>query len=196
MKKVVVLLLLALLAQGLWAQNVNVNVPLPNSLRTVNTPKGENNLSDRKIKFQTGGNFGLMIGNPMGFSLQPKIGVVPIDWLMIGANLNYTLRWYIPEKFVCHTVGVNPFVEVYLLRKQFIIHAGYEWLNYQPYMYDKMRTNSHVVLAGAGYRTNITEHSSMNFLILLPVYQYNSDGFKYYAAWYAPQVRVGYNYTF
>ncbi len=195
MKKVIVFLLFAFLVQGLWAQNVNINVPLPKSLRTV-SPSGDDAMNNRKIKFQTGGNFNLQIGNPMGFCLQPKIGVLPVDWLMIGANISYTLRWYIPEKWVGHTFGANPFVEAYLFQRQFIIHAGYEWVNYQPYMYEKQRTNSHVVLVGAGYRTNISAHSSMNFLVLLPVYQYNGDGFRYYSNWYTPQVRIGYNYTF
>ena len=197
MKRFLVLLLIIFMAQGVWAQ-VNFDVPLPKSLRTVNSK----NNPDRKVKFQTGGNVGVQIGALMGLELQPKFAVVPIEQLAIGITATYVFRWYVPTKEVSNTFGVSPYVEGYLFKKQLVLHAEYEFVNWPVRYYDqngqeiKFRTSSHVILVGAGYHKELSDRSSITTIILLPVYQYNPDGVNYYGAWYTPIVRVGYNYLF
>lgn len=197
MKRILVFILIIFMAQGAWAQ-VQVDVPLPKSLRTVNSKENP----DRKIKFQTGGNVGLQIGALMGLEIQPKIAIVPIEQLSIGITATYILRWNVPQKQVSNIFGFSPFVEGYLINRQLVLHVEYEFVNFPVREYyngvelRKFRTSSHVVLVGAGYRKDLSEHSSISTIILLPVYQYNSDGVKYYGAWYTPIVRVGYNYHF
>lgn len=186
------------IAQGVWAQ-VKFDVPLPKSLRTVSSK----NNPDRKIKFQTGGNIGVEIGALMGLQIQPKFAFVPIEQLAIGVTATYVFRWNVPMKEVSSTFGVSPFVEAYLIDKQLVLHVEYEFVNFPVREYDiygnevgKFRSSSHVFLVGAGYRKDLSEHSSISTVILLPVYQYNPDGVNYYGAWYTPIVRVGYNYMF
>ena len=198
MKRFLVLLLIIFMAQGVWAQ-VNFDVPLPKSLRTVNSK----NNPDRKVKFQTGGNVGVQIGALMGLELQPKFAVVPIEQLAIGITATYVFRWYVPTKEVSNTFGVSPYVEGYLFKKQLVLHAEYEFVNFPVRQYDiygneigKFRSSSHVILVGAGYHKELSDRSSITTIILLPVYQYNPDGVNYYGAWYTPIVRVGYNYLF
>ncbi|MBO4654139.1 MAG: hypothetical protein J5644_01160 [Bacteroidales bacterium] len=198
MKKILALLLIILMAQGAWAQ-VKFDVPLPKSLRTVNSK----NNPDRKVKFQTGGNIGVQIGTIMGLEAQPKFALVPIEYLAVGVTATYVLRWDVLWKEVSNTFGVSPFVEGYLFKKQLILHAEYEFVNFPVFQYDnygneigKYRSSSHVVLVGAGYRKELSDRSSISTVILLPVYQYNPDGVNYYGAWYTPIVRIGYNYLF
>ena len=197
MKRFLVLLLIIFMAQGAWAQ-VKFDVPLPKSLRTVNSK----NNPDRKVKFQTGGNVGVEIGALMGLELQPKFAVVPIEQLAIGITATYVFRWYVPTKEVSNIFGVSPYVEGYLFKKQLVLHAEYEFVNWPVRYYDqngqeiKFRTSSHVILVGAGYHKELSDRSSITTIVLLPVYQYNPDGVNYYGAWYTPIVRVGYNYLF
>lgn len=198
MKRILVLILIFLMAQGAWAQ-VNFDVPLPKSLRTVNSKDNP----DRKIKFQTGGNIGVQIGALMGLEVQPKFAIVPIEQLSIGLTATYIFRWNVPTKEVSNTFGLSPFVEGYLFKKQLVLHLEYEFVNFPVREYDiygnvvgKFRTSSHVILVGGGYRRDLSDHSSISVIVLLPVYQYNPDGVKYYGAWYTPIVRVGYNYLF
>ena len=198
MKKILALLLIILMAQGAWAQ-VKFDVPLPKSLRTVNSK----NNPDRKVKFQTGGNIGVQIGTIMGLEAQPKFALVPIEYLAVGVTATYVLRWDVLWKEVSNTFGVSPFVEGYLFKKQLILHAEYEFVNFPVFQYDnygneigKYRSSSHVVLVGAGYRKELSDRSSISTVILLPVYQYNPDGVNYYGAWYTPIVRIGDNYLF
>ena len=197
MKRFLVLLLIIFIAQGAWAQ-VKFDVPLPKSLRTVNSK----NNPDRKVKFQTGGNVGVEIGALMGLELQPKFAVVPIEQLAIGITATYVFRWYVPTKEVSNIFGVSPYVEGYLFKKQLVLHAEYEFVNWPVRYYDqngqeiKFRTSSHVILVGAGYHKELSDRSSITTIVLLPVYQYNPDGVNYYGAWYTPIVRVGYNYLF
>lgn len=198
MKRFLVLLLIIFMAQGAWAQ-VKFDVPLPKSLRTVNSK----NNPDRKVKFQTGGNVGVEIGALMGLELQPKFAVVPIEQLAIGITATYVFRWYVPTKEVSNTFGVSPYVEGYLFKKQLVLHAEYEFVNFPVRQYDiygneigKFRSSSHVILVGAGYHKELSDRSSITTIVLLPVYQYNPDGVNYYGAWYTPIVRVGYNYLF
>ena len=197
MKRFLVLLLIIFMAQGAWAQ-VKFDVPLPKSLRTVNSK----NNPDRKVKFQTGGNVGVEIGALMGLELQPKFAVVPIEQLAIGITATYVFRWYVPTKEVSNIFGVSPYVEGYLFKKQLVLHSEYEFVNWPVRYYDqngqeiKFRTSSHVILVGAGYHNELSDRSSITTIVLLPVYQYNPDGVNYYGAWYTPIVRVGYNYLF
>lgn len=198
MKRILVLILIFFMAQGAWAQ-VQFDVPLPKSLRTVNSKDNP----DRKIKFQTGGNVGVQIGALMGLEIQPKIAVIPIEQLAIGLTATYIFSWNIPMKVVNNTFGISPFVEGYLFKKQLVLHLEYEFVNYPVREYDmygfeirKFRTSSHVILVGAGYRKDLSDHSSISTVILLPVFQYNPNGYNYYGAWYTPIVRVGYNYLF
>lgn len=198
MKRILVLILIFFMAQGAWAQ-VQFDVPLPKSLRTVNSKDNP----DRKIKFQTGGNVGVQIGPLMGLEIQPKIAVIPIEQLAIGLTATYIFSWNIPMKVVNNTFGISPFVEGYLFKKQLVLHLEYEFVNYPVREYDmygfeirKFRTSSHVILVGAGYRKDLSDHSSISTVILLPVFQYNPNGYNYYGAWYTPIVRVGYNYLF
>ena len=186
------------IAQGAWAQ-VKFDVPLPKSLRTTSSK----NNPERKVKFQTGGNVGVEIGAMMGLQLQPKFAVVPIEQLAIGVTATYVFRWYVPMKEVSNTFGVSPYVEGYLFKKQLVLHAEYEFVNFPVREYDmygteigKFRTSSHVLLVGAGYHRELSENSSITTIILLPVYQFNPDGVNYYGAWYTPIVRIGYNYLF
>lgn len=198
MKRLFVFLLLIFMAHGARAQ-VNFDVPLPKSLRTVNSK----NNPERKVKFQTGGNVGIQIGALMGFQLQPKFAVVPIEQLAIGITATYVFRWDVPRKEVSNTFGVSPYVEGYFFKKQLVLHAEYEFVNFPVREYDiygneigRFRTSSHVVLVGAGYHRELSDHSSITTIVLLPVYQHNPDGVKYYGAWYTPIVRIGYNYLF
>lgn len=198
MKRILVLILIFFMAQGVWAQ-VQFDVPLPKSLRTVNSKDNP----DRKIKFQTGGNIGIQIGALMGLEVQPKFAIVPIEQLSIGLTATYIFRWNVPTKEVSNTFGFSPFVEGYLFKKQLILHAEYEFVNFPVREYDiygneigRFRSSSHVILVGAGYRKELSDRSSISFVVLLPVYQYNPDGVNYYGAWYTPTVRVGYNYLF
>ena len=198
MKKNLVFLLIVFMAQGAWAQ-VNFDVPLPKSLRTVNSKSNP----DRKIKFQTGGNVGVEIGALMGFEIQPKFAVIPIEQLAIGVTATYVFRWNVPMKEVSNTFGLSPFVEGYLIRKQLVLHVEYEFVNFPVREYDiygneirRLRSSSHVFLVGAGYRKELSDRSSISTIILLPVYQFNPDGINYYGAWYTPIIRVGYNYLF
>ena len=197
MKKILVFLLIIFMAQGAWAQ-VQFDVPLPKSLRTVNSKDNP----DRKIKFQTGGNIGVEIGALMGLEIQPKFAIIPIEQLAIGLTATYVFRWNVPMKEVSNTFGLSPFVEGYLFKKQLVLHLEYEFVNF-PTNWDqngnpvpKYRTSSHVILVGAGYRKDLSDHSSISTVILLPVFQYNPDKINYYGAWYTPIVRVGYNYLF
>ena len=198
MKKILVFLLIIFMAQGAWAQ-VQFDVPLPKSLRTVNSKDNP----ERKIKFQTGGNIGVEIGALMGLEIQPKFAIVPIEQLSIGLTATYVFRWNVPMKEVSNTFGLSPFVEGYLFKKQLVLHLEYEFVNFPVREYDmygnvvgKFRTSTHVILVGAGYRKDLSDHSSISTVILLPVYQYNPDKINYYGAWYTPIVRVGYNYLF
>ena len=198
MKKVLVFLLIIFMAQGTWAQ-VQFDVPLPKSLRTVNSKDNP----DRKIKFQTGGNIGVEIGALMGLEIQPKFAIIPIEQLAIGLTATYVFRWNVPMNEVSNTFGISPFVEGYLFKKQLVLHLEYEFVNFPVREYDnygnvvgKFRTSSHVILVGAGYHKDLSDHSSISTVILLPVYQYNPEGYNYYGAWYTPIVRVGYNYLF
>lgn len=186
------------IAQGAWAQ-VKFDVPLPKSLRTVSSK----NNPERKVKFQTGGNIGVEIGALMGLELQPKIAVLPIEQLAIGLTATYVFRWNVPMKEVSNTFGLSPFVEGYLIKKQLVLHAEYEFVNFPVREYDiygnevgRFRSSSHVLLVGAGYRKELSDRSSITTIVLLPVYQFNPDGVNYYGAWYTPIVRVGYNYLF
>ena len=198
MKKILVFLLIIFMAQGAWAQ-VQFDVPLPKSLRTVNSKDNP----ERKIKFQTGGNIGVEIGALMGLEIQPKFAIIPIEQLAIGLTATYVFRWNVPMKEVSNTFGLSPFVEGYLFKKQLVLHLEYEFVNFPVREYDmygnvvgKFRTSTHVILVGAGYRKDLSDHSSISTVILLPVYQYNPDKINYYGAWYTPIVRVGYNYLF
>lgn len=199
MKRILLFVLMVFMAQGIWAQ-VKYDVPLPKSLRTTSSKEKP----DRKVKFQAGGNVGVEISTLMGLELQPKISVIPIDQLAIGVTATYVLRWNVLYNEVSNIFGVSPFVEGYLFKKQLVLHAEYEFVNfpvgqYDPYTYKEVgrfRSSSHVVLIGAGYCKELSERSSISTIILLPVYQYNSDGIKYYGAWYTPIIRIGYNYLF
>ena len=198
MKKFLVLLLIIFMAQGAWAQ-VKFDVPLPKSLRTVNSKTNP----DRKVKFQTGGNIGIEIGALMGLELQPKFGVTPIDGLTVGITASYIFRWNVIMQETSHIFGVSPFVEAYLIKKQLILHAEYEFVNFPAIKtdalgnyIDKFRSSSHVILLGAGYCKALSDNSSIGVLVLLPVFQYNSDHVNYYSSWYTPIVRVGYNFSF
>lgn len=212
MKKIFVLFLITMMAFGAVAQTDSV--PLPKSLRSnqSNTANAENsNYAKRKIHFITGGNFGVNFGLPtyIGFQFQPKFGIVPLDWLTIAVNGTYMLNWYINDNKCYHTFGVNPYIEAAIFKKQLILHASYEYLNYPYLTYNyengylknitEERVSSHCILVGAGYRMNFSVHSSLSFTVLLPVYQYNSRGsstYNYYSCWYQPIVRIGYNYSF
>ena len=197
MKKILVFLLIIFMAQGVWAQ-VQFDVPLPKSLRTVNSKTNP----DRKVKFHTGGNVGIQIGTLMGLELQPEIAILPIDWLAIGLKLTYVFRWDVIMNETSNTFGVNPYIEGYVFKKQLILHAEYEFVNFPVRQYingyevGKYRSSSHVILVGAGYRKEVSDRSSICITVLLPVFQYNSNGDKYYGSWYTPIVRVGYNYLF
>ncbi len=198
MKRIVIFLLMLFIAQGVWAQ-VKFDVPLPKSLRTVNTK----NNPDRKVKFQTGGNVGIEIGALMGLELQPKVAVLPIEQLAIGLTATYVFRWNVPMKEVSNIFGLSPYVEGYLIKKQLVLHAEYEFVNFPVREYDiygnevgRFRSSSHVLLVGGGYHKELSDRSSITTIVLLPVYQFNPDGVNYYGAWYTPIVRVGYNYMF
>lgn len=198
MKRIVVFILMIFMAQGVWAQ-VKFDVPLPKSLRTVNSK----NNPDRKVKFQTGGNFGVQIGSLMGLEIQPKLAVLPIEQLSIGLTATYVFRWNVVLKEVSNTFGLSPYIEGYLIKKQLVLHAEYEFVNFPVVLYDanyneveRYRTSSHVVLVGAGYHKELSGRSSITTVVLLPVYQFNPDGVNYYGAWYTPIVRIGYNYLF
>jgi len=198
MKRLLVLILIIFMAQGAWAQ-VKFDVPLPKSLRTVNSK----DKPDRKIKFQTGGNVGVEIGALMGLEIQPKIAVIPIEQLSIGLTATYVFRWNVPMKEVSNIFGLSPFVEGYLIKKQLVLHVEYEFVNFPVREYDiygnemgRFRSSSHVILVGAGYRKELSDRSSITTIVLLPVYQFNPDRVNYYGAWYTPIVRVGYNYLF
>lgn len=197
MKRILVLILIFFMTQGAWAQ-VQFDVPLPKSLRTVNSKDNP----DRKIKFQTGGNVGIQIGALMGLEIQPKIAIVPIEQLSIGLTATYIFRWNVPMKEVSNTFGLSPYVEGYFFKRQLVLHLEYEFVNfpvkeyYNNIVVRKFRTSSHVLLVGGGYRRDLSDHSSISVIVLLPVYQFNPDGVRYYSAWYTPIVRVGYNYLF
>ncbi len=201
MKRIIVLLLLLFMAHGVWAQ-VQFDVPLPKSLRTVSTK--DKNGNERKIKFQVGGNFGVVIGTLMGIELQPKFAVLPCQWVSIGLTGSYIFRWDVISNRVSHTFGVSPYVEGYFFQKQLVLHAAYEYVNFPVVTYDpvtlgevdRFRSSSHVVLVGGGYNKSITEHSGISAIVLFPVYQHNSDNIRYYNTWYTPIVRIGYNYSF
>ena len=131
MKRIIIFLLMLFIAQGVWAQ-VKFDVPLPKSLRTVNTK----NNPDRKVKFQTGGNVGIEIGALMGLELQPKIAVLPIEQLAIGLTATYVFRWNVPMKEVSNIFGLSPYVEGFLIKKQLVLHAEYEFVNFPVREYD------------------------------------------------------------
>ncbi len=212
MRKYFLLFLVTILTFGLAAQSINV--PLPKSLRSDNNrnSKSETKYENRKVHFLTGGNFGINFGLPnyIGFQFQPKFGIRPLDWLVIGVNGTYILDWRIIEKTTYNTFSVNPFVETYLFKNQLLLHASYEFVNYPivSYSYDssgnmtpvsRERISSHCILVGAGYHLQISAHSSINATVLFPVFQKNSRNdlqCNYYAAWFQPIVRIGYNYSF
>lgn len=198
MKKFLVFILIIFMAQGAWAQ-VQFDVPLPKSLRTVNSKKKPN----RKVNFQTGGNIGIEIGTLMGLQLQPKLAIDPVEWMSVGLTATYVFRWNVLMNEVSNTFGLNPYVEAYLIKKQLILHAEYEFVNFPVVLRDayynevgRYRSSSHVVLVGGGYRKELSDRSSLNIIVLLPVFQYNSNNDNYYSFWYTPIVRVGYNYSF
>ena len=200
MKRIVFLLLFFIITQGVWAQDT-INVPLPKSLRLA--PAKIDDGKDKKVNFRVGGNFGVQIGTLMGLQLQPDFGVIPVKWLCIGVKGSYVFRWNTLTREVSHIFGVSPYVEAYAFKRKLIVHLAYEYVNFPQYEYninnavvERYRSSSHVALLGAGYRMEVSQHSSINILLLFPVFQYNSDNLKYYSYWYMPIIRIGYGYSF
>lgn len=191
-------------AQGQEANASQSSVPMPKSLRTKsstqNTGTSSSASGGSKIRPQIGGNFGITAsGYSLGLVLQPQFGLYFTKWLLWGLTGTYILTydWNINKAY--NTFGLNTYFQAYAFKRRLILHAGYEYLNY-PYSVSTdgsiNREDSHVVLAGLGYRGYVSAKVSLYALALFPVYQYNSNQHYYYSQWYIPTIRMGVSYDF
>ena len=176
MKKLLCVFGLLFCLSFIYAQT-DEDIPLPKSLQTG---RAANNI-DRKVKFMVGGSFGFQIGNYIAIEVSPKVGIYATDFLALGITGTYMFMrdryWGINS----HTYGGGAFVEGYLW-KRLILHASYEYLNFDAVFQDlntgqlyTERVGNHGVLIGPGYRQQIGERVHLFMMILFCVYQSQKD---------------------
>lgn len=193
MKKIVLLLLLSFFmhcAHQCYAQYDDV--PLPKSLRNTKPAKAE-----RKLKMMAGGTFGAQFGSYTAVSLSPMFGIYPVDWLLLGVGGTYMYSYEGYYGLSSHVYGGTAFIEGLIWKQRIILHAGYEYINYdQFYMISgssqiyKERVGSHAILLGPGYRQPVSESVNIYALLLFNVIQnYNS----FFAN---PIIRIGVTFDF
>ena len=149
------------------------DIPLPKSLQTSKALNAE-----RKVKFQVGGTFGFQIGSYTAIEVAPRFGVYATDFLCAGITGTYMFMHARAYNFNSHTFGVGAFVEGYVWKQRIILHASYEYLNFDAIYQDLYtgqlfteRVGNHGILVGPGYRQKVGERVNIFALILFPVYQ-------------------------
>lgn len=200
MKKIALTVAGLLLSIAVMAQNPTV--PIPSNLRTgVRTAQKKE--SDKKLEFFVGGNINSNFG--YNLALAPELGVHITDWFSVGAGPRYELSFMgmgMGNYTALHAFGASVFTE-FLIARYFLVHAGYEFLNYPSFCDEEgyplstpMRKNNHALALGIGFKSYIgTDLSLYALYVIYPTQPLN----KNYNDYYAPMpmfARVGITYDF
>jgi hypothetical protein len=145
-------------------------------------PKGDDNKSDFKSqkRVYVGGGLGLGISSySTSIMVAPVIGYRLTPDIDIGGRVSYSFNSYAASyygaKFTTNNVGFGPFITYYLFFfSDLFIHAEYEALNYDKYLYlnpinnevEKERAWVSSLFLGGGYRQWIGANAFVGISVL------------------------------
>ena len=184
MKRIIVAFLFCCFSLTLYSQTEVV--PLPKGLQNYSV-RNLKDSTNRKCKFLFGGNLGLQFGSVTSIQLNPKVGILPNQYICLGISGLYQYIRYQYDNIVFrkNIFGVGVFGEGYLFRQMLVLHAEYEFLSF-PTNTEK-RLLSHAILVGPGLNQKITSMVSFYAVILFPAYVTLRNVYS------IPIVRVGVN---
>lgn len=144
-------------------------------------------------RWQTGGNFGLMIGSTTYIDISPILGYKINHYLIPGIGVTYIYYADNYYNFSTNIYGGRIFLRA-LPWQRIILHTEYEMLSfkYPSYLHPDGRINVPRLLLGGGIASMLGEHSMITLLLLYNVLDGISYRQKYPIYMPNPDIRIGF----
>jgi len=149
-----------------------------------------NLLAKENSKLFGGGGIGASFGSVTSVQVTPFIGYKVLPKTSVGVSGTY--EFHKSNNFSTHIYGGSIFAEQYI-GNSFFVRGEYELLSLESAYFDKLekypdqeRFWHHGILAGAGYSTRVSEHSSFFILAMVNLNQTDNSPYS------MPIIKIGF----